>query len=506
MKFSELVEIYNSTDMTLDILFKSIGKEIGMDISNNSIYWFSKDIINKAKVVKPITLTNKNNTFYFTNGENELFSINRRPYQQFNSNESLLRSSIFPVTDETGSTYDIHNNSYLLGSNGLYQFDDVLFNKYRYITFTGKHKLYYDALVDKTKGTIVKTYFDKDGDVTSKYYYDFNKKISGLGNNTDALNRIESVLDKEFPNLKGSLYKMTYSDLIDQYFYDINLAERLDNYKDLYITNGSKFNIRDDVKGRVQGLSIKVDTDRNKESYLAISNPIVNDLKLLCVTDLVNGAKLNKDLSKYITSELNYWFLNLDGNSLSDEKVLLSGLRDKLLEFNNHIYTEVNKYKKKNKHNNKKSDNDIIGSAMGISLITKNNTYLLNYGDTRIYSSLNDNLSRLTMDNTVVWDNYIKGNFNYEEASKYQRKSLLTNYVGNPDKYSELPDLFIIDNDKYDKLFVFSDGITDNLEESTMSNILLVNDGCEALRTIATQAYKHNRRKENVTGCCYIKK
>lgn len=505
MNFSRLIDLYNSSDMSLSKFFVLIGKELGMDISYNCAYWFSSDIKHKNKMTKPISLLNIDNSFHFLSDEYELFTINKKTYQQFNSNDSLLRTSLFPTIDDTGCSYDIHNDQFILGSNGLYEMEDLLFNKYRYITFTGKNKIYYEAFVDKEKETILKIYYDKYGDVDSKYFYNFKKKNKNIDSYTYACNRIEEVLDTEFPRLTGTLYKQTYADLVDQYFYDIELTNRIDKYRDLYITNGTKFTIKDKEDGIVQGFSIESESDRNKENYIALSNPSVSDLKLLCVTDFVNGSKINKSLSKYITLELNKWFCNLDGNSLKDEKLLLAGLRDKILEVNRYIFNEVNIYRKKNK--NRRDDLDkVIGSSMGLSLITKNNTYFLNYGDTRIYSTFDDKLSRLTIDNTIVWDNFVKGNYTYDEACAYQRRSLLTNYVGNPDKYLELPELYIINNDKYDKLFVLSDGVTDSLGESTISNIIQVNDGSETLRTIAIQAHKHQRRQENVTGCCYIKK
>ena len=58
----------------------------------------------------------------------------------------------------------------------------------------------------------------------------------------------------------------------------------------------------------------------------------------------------------------------------------------------------------------------------------------------------------------------------------------------------------------YDKLFVFSDGITDNINSVTLSSIIKANNNSEVLREIALQAYRNQNRHDDITGCCYIKK
>lgn len=503
MKFNKLIDLYNSNEIDLPELFLMIGKEVGQDISYNACYWFSEDIKKKNKNIKPITLASLENTFCFINSGDTLFTIYRKPYNRLNSNESLLRTSVFPNTDETGSTYEIHNDQYQLGLYGLYEKEDLLFDKYKYITFIGKHKINYEAYVDKSNGTIMKIFYDKNGNPKSKYFYSISKRNSGCNDISYALGKVTKTLDEDFPDIKGELYKQTYSDLIDQYFYDIKLVDIKDEYKDLFITNKTQFIISSKDTAKVSGFSIVGEDDRNKENYIALSNPIVSNLKLLCVTDFVNGYKLNKNMSRYITSQFKEWFYDLDRKCLRDDEALLSSLGDKILEINKNITDEISIYKKKNK---KKEDDKVIGSALGLSLITKDNTYFLNYGDTRIYSTLDDELSRLTIDDTKVWDYFKKGYYTFEEACAYQRRSLLTNYIGNTETYLKLPELFTIKNDKYDKLFILSDGVTDNLEDSTISNIINVNDGSEALSSIVTHACKHRRRSENATGCCYIKK
>lgn len=120
MKFSKASDLYNSNKIDLTVLLLMITRETGQEYSYNACYYFAKDIMNKNENVRPITLTSLNNTFSFINGEDTLFNIDLKLYNRFDSNESLLRTNIFPNTDENGCCYDIYNDQYQLGVNGLY--------------------------------------------------------------------------------------------------------------------------------------------------------------------------------------------------------------------------------------------------------------------------------------------------------------------------------------------------------------------------------------------------
>lgn len=502
MDLIKLVDDYNKGNMILDTFINSILIELDMEGNYIATNWFVKDIKRKHKSIKPIIIKRRGNSYKFNCNNEELFKLSIKKYNNLNSNDSLLRTSL--NLDDNGLTnYQISNQKFILGKNGLYELEDEDYNKYRYITFYDNGKIYYEALVDKKIGNLVIKYFDKNGDIESRYQYSFkiDKKESNDCKKTE--NRINTFLSSEFPNLSDLERARIYADLVDQYFYDTNLIDIVDNYKDLYMGKGSSMTYECGDNGYISGISVSGIKNKNIENYFALSHSTIPELKLLCVSDFVNGTLFDNKLSKLICLELDNWFTNLDFTLLQNEEKLVFSLSEKILNINKEIKSIIAPVNKSNKKN---GINKVIGSSLGIALITKDNTYLINYGDTRMYGIKDNELVPLTVDDTKVWDLYKANEISRDDAQKIQKGSKLTNYIGNESTYLNLPDLYVIDNDSYDKLYLFSDGVTDNMSEELINNIVRYNSKKESLREIVTKSYKMQKKKDDVTGCCYIKK
>ncbi len=504
MEFSKIVDYYNNTDITLNKFIELIGEDCGLKFNNSALYWFIKDISNKNEFVKPIKMIKDQNTYKFICKNCELFKVEKLRSNQLNTNDSLLRTSFLPITDKNGLMSSISNDQFILGTNGLYEPLDSSLNKYRYITFNNDNKRYYVANVDKNKGKISKTYYNKNEMVNAKFYYSFTKNLKEIDlslTEAEANNKIVKFLDTEFSSLTTSEYNRTYSDVVDQYFYDIRLTDKKEKYRDIYLSNKSQLVLDNNDNGIINGLSIKGINNRNKEDFLAISNPAVNDIKLLCVTDFINGSKLDNTIIKYIILEMKNWLYKIDGKVLKDKNLLLSSLENKILKLNQEINKEMNGVKT----NKKISSNYTFGSSLGLALVTKDSTYIINYGDTRIYATVNDELYPLTIDNTSIWDMYKNNEITKDEAVLYQKGAVITNYIGHIKNYFKLPRLCEINN-TYDKLFIFSDGVTDNIKEKTIGTIIQANKSNDVLKEVLLQAYKNQNRHDDITGVCYIKK
>lgn len=495
MDFNSIISQYNNSNLKLSNLFNIIGEELEQNFHPACLEYFSKYIIKNNEIVKPISTNCIDGVISFYCGNKKLFQIEKKLYDKMNSNNSALRSSLYPFDQDDGSTYEIKSNNFILGTNGLYEFDKNNKNKYKYITFNG-NKIYYEAFIDKERGTIKKNYFDKNGDISSSYFYTFKSKNKIDENTISALNKIIKFLHDEFPKLHSYEYNRALADLMDQYYYDCTLIDKKDKYKDLHIINNSYAVIDNAEEGLITGLSIKGVNNHNKEEYLAISHPTNKDTKLLCVTDFVNGSKVEQYLTKYITLDMKSWFNHLNANELSNENKLILSLGNKILEINRFINEELSSINK----------NVNIGSTLGLALITKDNTYFLNYGDTRAYVVKDSNFFSLTRNNTIVWNLFKNREMCASEIRNYKRGSLSKNYVGSIENYHYFPEVYKIINNDYDQLYIFSDGVTDSLSDKTMSIILDVNKDSESLREITMQAYKNLKTSDDVTGCCYIKR
>ncbi len=499
MDLSKIITKYNNEmDMTLVELLKGLSESFGTFINNGVATLFAKDIIEKNKIIKPIYIKKDNNIYKFYCGENELFKVKEKVYDMFDTPSSALRCSLLP---STYVNYIFSNNQFEVGHNGLYEdySKNQEYNNYRYLSIKSNGVVDYEAFVNKENFNMQKKYYSEDHEVIGDFLYKIKMKERQKEDYNKAIEKISMFFNKRYPQLSRDEYDRYFYDVADQYFYDIQLINKKEDYKDIYMLNGSSITLDKSDDFIVSGLSIKGKNNYNKENYLAITHPTKNDLKLLCVTDFVNGSRLHKKFQEIISVELEKWFLNLDAPKITDQAEIIKSLGKKIIAINSFITNRVERIKR----NTQESRIRVIGSAIGLALITENDTYLINYGDTRIYVTKNEQFYPVTLDNTIVWDLYRKNQISKEEALRCQKGSVLTRYLG---KKEGVPDLYKIKNIDYDKLFLFTDGVTDNLSDQTMSLIAQGNKGNEILRKIIIQAATTQARHDDVTGCCYIKK
>ena len=500
MNFSDLLNKYNKGDISLESLLCLIYKKYDKSYNIGAIKYFAKDIKRKAGKINHIEAAydDEDKTCKFYNDNNELFRFEKKAFNILNSNDSMLRTTAYPCLNSENCDYEISNDQFVLGTNGLYA--NLINDNYRYITFDRKDDVYYIAYVDKENGIIKKSFY-KGGGVNSNYFYTFSKKDKNVESLSSAINKVSSFLDTDFSKLRGSEYRREFSDLIDQNFYTIKLKNKTKTYKDLYLVRNSHILITPKDNEYLYGTSIKGTNNRNKEDFIAITNPSNKNLKLLCVTDFANDSKLSKSCKKYICNELSDWFINLESKELRNDKFLINSLTDKIININKSVYYIISESKI-----NKEYKNSVFGSSLGLALISNDKTYYINYGDTRLCLDKDGVLEALTIDDNSAWDLYKTNQISKDEAESYQRGSTITNYVGKPINNINVPEFSILSNDCYDKLFVFSDGITDNINSVTLSSIIKANNNNEVLREIALQAYRNQNRHDDITGCCYIKK
>ena len=497
MHFLEKIYDYNNNNTGLEELIYELSENIGNPTNRGVAHFFAKDVINKNKIVKPIYVKKDNEIYRFYCGENELFKVTGRAYNVHNTSKSALRCSLLPTSY---INYVLSNDQFEAGSYGLYEdfSDDLSYTNYRYISIKNNGIVDYEAIIDKEKSTMQKNYYSKDYEIIGRFYYTIKLKKND-GQYGAAIDKISSFLAEEHSKLSRDEYDRYFSDISDQFFYDIELTDKKEKYKDIYAVNGSSIIVEKSDNSILDAISIKGQNNYNKENYLAISHPTLNDLKILCVTDFVNGSRLHKKFQDFISLELKKWFLNLDALTLKDNNELIKSLGKKILSLNSFVTKQVSSIRK----NNNEICTKVIGSAIGIALITKHDTYIINYGDTRIYVTKGNDFYPVTLDDTIVWDLYRKNEISREEAIRCQKGSILTRYIGRPDN---LPELYQINNLDYDKLFIFTDGVTDNLNDEKLNSIAQSYGNNEILGKIVLEAYNKQKEHDDVTGCCYIKR
>lgn len=142
------------------------------------------------------------------------------------------------------------------------------------------------------------------------------------------------------------------------------------------------------------------------------------------------------------------------------DEALLNALRKAVVEANEKIYTRANK--------------DIhlkgMGTTLSLAYLCDDFLYYINIGDSRIYYLSQHELTQLTVDDSFV--NYLvhMGDITEEEAKVHPQRNILTKAMGSKRDISF--DISYISLEKFEKLLLCTDGLTDALDAQEIAKIL----------------------------------
>lgn len=246
---------------------------------------------------------------------------------------------------------------------------------------------------------------------------------------------------------------------------------------------------------------------KNQEDSLLISRHPTNDqCILLAVADGMGGLN-NGGIASYICiKELLLWFKNLDHSFINNEINVQQNISI-FIEFVDNLIR-------------KKCGNG--GTTLSFSLILNNKTLFVNIGDSRIYYCSNDNLIQITDDHSRVYDMYKKGYIKNKDDIRFHKSNNLINSKLGGYKKNYRIDFKYLYNNEYEKILLFTDGVTDCLSEEIISNII---NNCKNDKLLSKEivdyslinnSYKEFNNndyynsisggKDNSTSCCYIKR
>ena len=500
MKLFEVVKKYNDNDnLELLNLLSVVSRDLDISIDPSVLYWFAEDVENKNSNVKPIGIEVKGDVFRFFNRDNdELFSLKKYSYENA-SLKSPLRTTILPMFDTKG--YYFSNDQFITGEFGLYEDYSDDFSLYRYVSFDKSNRLLDEYLVDLKNSKMEKSHYDKYGVIKTKYFYKVKSRNSNCEESSSIINKVSKFIDENYSNLSSTEKEKMFYNCVDGYFYDVKLVDEKYKYKDFYVSKRSKIYSKKEYDFFMESAHINGVHNRNLEKSFCKANSYNPNIKLLCLSDFVNGFMLKKKVANYPMNEMQYFIDDIDYSDTFDDSVLLNKYESKISEINKCLNAYLEHYSKKHK---RKTKNRTIGSAFGSILVGNEKTFIYNIGDTRVYSLYKGNLKPLTCDDTIVWDMFKNDQITREEAFQYQKGAKLTGFLG---KSKELfNEIITINNDEYDKLLLLSDGVTDSVNDATLQTIISVNNDEDILDTIIVHANKNRSKYEDVTGCCYSKK
>ena len=200
-----------------------------------------------------------------------------------------------------------------------------------------------------------------------------------------------------------------------------------------------------------KGLYRKIQED----AVLLLSHPLLSNFKLLAIADGMGGLNQGEKASNTTLLEIIRWFETTPISYYEKELPLYKEIIKKINEIDGRIRRLY-------------SDS---GTTLSLAIITKYNSQLINIGDSRIYLSNDKSFFQISEDHSLTWNMYKNSEITKEMIRFHKQNNLITSKIGG-EKKNLIIDNKIIQNDEYNKLILFSDGVTDCLSEETIEKII----------------------------------
>lgn len=205
-----------------------------------------------------------------------------------------------------------------------------------------------------------------------------------------------------------------------------------------------------------------------EDSILITSHKESLGNEMLLVADgmggLENGARASRLSAMYLMA----WFQTLDSSVFKATKYLKSEFSTFICKLDEIIRQECGKG----------------GTTLVCAFILKDSLVVANIGDSRAYIYNDDNLIQLTVDHSITQNLFNEGVIEEKDNMRFHKNNhLILSRIGCEKKLLEL-DFYEMGIDKFDKLFLFSDGITDCISEKRLKELIKINSDnilCDAI-------------------------
>ena len=200
-----------------------------------------------------------------------------------------------------------------------------------------------------------------------------------------------------------------------------------------------------------------------EDAVLIIKHPQNPDFKMLVVADGMGGMDNGEQASHYTVKNMMHWFESLDPNYY--HSVNTNALQEKfnraIVETSNQIYDQL--------HGN--GGTTFVGAIIG-----KEDTIISSVGDSRAYIYTNENLYQVTEDESLVQSLFKINEIQNKDDMRFHKNSnqihrALGLHESSPVAGMMAPQSWLIKNNDYDTLLLFSDGVTDCLSDADIACI-----------------------------------
>ena len=219
--------------------------------------------------------------------------------------------------------------------------------------------------------------------------------------------------------------------------------------------SNEKMNKKEDVLDSLTDIGLS--RNNNEDSVITITHPENDNLKLLAVADGVGGRESGEVASNFAIQTLEKWFKNLSQEKINNTSHLSKYLSQVIKFINNYLYIV-------------KSNRTGCATTLTCAIINETDTVVANIGDSRAYTVKGKEIEQVTKDDSLVWIYYEQGTLKKEQLRFHKKSTLITKCIG-PD-YNTKPDITVLENESYDGILLFTDGVTDCLSDSKIKQLV----------------------------------
>ena len=234
--------------------------------------------------------------------------------------------------------------------------------------------------------------------------------------------------------------------------------------------------INDNFLGYISHVGNEAYHKKNDDSVAIINHLENENLRLLIVADGTSDTEYGATAALYLTEELKKWFQTLPISYINTMPTLKSVFWGKMREINKEL---LDKY-----HGNG-------ATTLVCAIVGEKETLIANSGDSRGYIVSHGELKQVTFDH-LMWfkyndpDSILKDDIRFMKGNSYISRSIGTS------EEDFRPDVTVLDNNDYEALLLFTDGITDIVSDNKIKFIYDKNLPDEVLLKIIHEAVDSN--------------
>jgi protein phosphatase len=138
-----------------------------------------------------------------------------------------------------------------------------------------------------------------------------------------------------------------------------------------------------------------------------------------------------------------------------------------------------------------------MGTTLVVMVAHEQNVWIMNIGDSRCYRLRQGHLEQLTRDHSLVEEQVRLGRMTPREALQSPLKNVITRALGTQSQVT--PDVFEFEAETGDMYLLCSDGLTRELSDSAIEELLKSEGSLELLASHLVEAAKKAGGHDNIT-------